>query len=282
MLGSSGFHTQSNTMELLYGVNSGLIAATLVLSMALAMEIGYRRGRSAYERGEAAAADHMLAIQASILGVLGLLLAFALSLALQRFDSRSVAVIDEANAIGTTYLRSQLLRSPMREEVRDLLRTYVNLRVAAGATTSVEGARRAELLEEAEHSQSDLWGIAVRAVEIDPGPATSALFIQALNDMIDSYGRREEALARHVPEIVLLLLYMAFLLAGGVVGRAAGLAGHRPVTVSYAMMVLIVALVFIIIDLDRPRRGVIVVSQKSLVDLAAAMQRDAVPRGGRH
>jgi uncharacterized membrane protein (Fun14 family) len=104
------------------------------------------------------------------------------------------------------------------------------------------------------------------------------LFIQALNELIDSYGRRDAALGRHVPELVLFLLYGTFLMTGGVVGFAAGVAGHRASIVTYILVILIVVLTFIIVDLDRPRRGLIQVSQSSLIDLGAAI--DAAQSAG--
>ena len=98
-------------------------------------------------------------------------------------------------------------------------------------------------------------------------PVTSGLFIQSLNEAFDSFGRRTAALSRHVPELVLFLLYGTFMMTGGVVGFAAGFAGHRPSLVTYILIALIVVLAFIIIDLDRPRRGLIKVDQSSLIEL---------------
>ena len=266
--------------ELMYDINSGLIAAVLFLSMLAAIEIGFRTGRATRASGDEAAREHVNSIQASILAILGLLLAFTFSLSLQRYDSRSEAVVDEANAIGTAYLRSQLLRPPVRTEVQALLREYLALRVEAGATTLVDGARRKTLLAEAVQAQNALWANAVRSAEGDPSPVTSGLFIQSVNELIDSYGRRDAALSRHVPEAVLLLLYATFLLAGGIVGFASGRSGHRPSSASYVMVALIVILVFVIVDLDRPRRGLITVSQQSLLDLQAAIKADGGFGGG--
>jgi uncharacterized membrane protein (Fun14 family) len=90
--------------------------------------------------------------------------------------------------------------------------------------------------------------------------------------LIDSYGRRNAALERHVPEVVLFLLFGTFVMTLGIVGYAAGVAGHRVSSVVYIMVVLIVLLVFVIIDLDRPRRGLIEVSQKSLTELQTSIQ----------
>ena len=261
--------------ELLYDVNSGLIAGVLLLSMALAIELGHRLGLRSKGSANEATRDHISGIQSSILGILALLLGFTFSLSLQRFDSRSEAVVEEANAIGTAYLRVQLLPAAMRTEVRALLRDYLDLRVQASVLTAVDRTERQDLLAKAGRAQNALWGYAVQALEVDPNAYTPTLFAESVNQLIDNFGKRDAALSRHVPEVVLLLLYGTFLMTGAIVGFGTGIAGHRPSMVSYVLVVLIVVLVFIILDLDRPRRGLIEVSQKSLLDLQSGIAADA-------
>ena len=265
--------------ELMYDINSGAIAGVLFGSMLLAIEIGLRVGFSAKNSATEASRSHVSAIQSSILGILALLLAFTFSLSLQRFDSRSEAVVNEANAIGTAYLRAQLLPASLRDDAQVALREYLELRVQASAVSGIERAERQELLTKTARSQTTLWGFARRAAEANPNPVTSGLFIQSLNEVFDAFGRRVAALDRHVPEMVLLLLYVTFVMAGAIVGFASGAGGHRPSMASYIMIVLMVVLVFIILDLDRPRRGVIEVSQKSLYDLQAAIKGEAKALG---
>jgi len=260
--------------ELLYDIDSGLIAVALFISMALAMELGYRIGLWNKMTANDASKEHINSIQASILGILALLLGFTFSLSLQRFDSRSEAVVEEANAIGTAYLRAQLLPTPLRGEVLALMRNYVDLRVQADAQTTAPGEPRNALLAKAANAQTALWNYARRAIEQDPNSYTPVLFTEAVNTLIDSFGKRDAALNRHVPEVVLLLLYATFLMTGGIVGFASGVASHRPSLVSYFMVVLMVILVFIILDLDRPRRGLIQVSQKSMVELQSSVRAD--------
>ncbi len=255
----------------MYDINSVLIAVVLLISMVAAIEAGYLIGLKSNKSANEDAKAHVNAVQASILGILALLLGFTLSLSLQRFDNRSEAVVDEANAIGTAYLRAQLLPSGLRNNVQSLLRSYLDLRVDASALSIVNGAEREIMLAKTLQSQSTLWDCARQAAQIEPNPVTSGLFIQALNELIDNFGKRDAAINRHVPEVVLLLLYGTFLMTGGIVGFTCGIAGHRPSPVSYIMITLIVVLVFIILDLDRPRRGFITVSQKSLVDLQTAI-----------
>jgi len=262
--------------ELMYDINAGLIAAVLLAIALAAIEIGFRFGR----RSHGAAVDddakaHINATQASTLGILALLLAFTFSLSLQRFDTRSDAMVDEANAIGTAYLRAQMLPAPLRDETRALLRDYVDVRVDAGHVSIIRGDEWASLMARAGSLQNALWDGARRAAEANPSPVPSGMFVQATNDLIDSFGRRDAAINRHVPEVVLFLLLGTFLITCAIVGFSAGVVGRRPPLVSFAMVVLIVVLVFVILDLDRPIRGLIVVSEKNLLDLQASMKAEA-------
>ncbi len=258
----------------MYDLNSALIAGILFVSMAMTLELGYRVGLRGSARSDEDAKTHVNAIQASLLGVLALLLGFTFSLALQRFDSRSEAVVAEANAIGTTYLRTELLPPGIRDEARRLVVDYLQLRVEASTISLSHSAERQQLLDRSNQISDALWARGVRAAAEEPAVSTS-LFLSAVNDMMDAFGRRDAELDRHVPELVLFLLYFTFIMTGTIVGYAAGVGRHRASFVSYIMVALIVLLVFIIIDLDRPRRGLIEVSQKNLIDLQAELAAKA-------
>lgn len=97
-------------------------------------------------------------------------------------------------------------------------------------------------------------------------------YAASLNDMIDALGSRDAAIERHVPEIVIMMLFATFLLSGVMLGYASGIAGAMPAAPAYMMMVLIVILVFMIIDLDRPRRGLIEVDQSPMVELLKSLR----------
>ncbi|MEZ5460371.1 hypothetical protein [Dokdonella sp.] len=262
-------------LDLIFQQNSLLISAGIFAGMVLAVEFGYRLGRPVQGRESDTTRTHINAIQGSLLGFLALILGFTLSLSLQRYDMRSQAVVDEANAIGTTWLRAQLLPDSVRTQVQDRLRQHVDLRVRAGSIDLAHESDRDVLLGNTNQNLDAVWALALQAAVEKPEMVATGLFIQALNDMIDSYGRRDAALARHVPNEILFLLFATFVLTGGVVGYAAGVAGHRPSVTTYVLLVLIVVLSFVIMDLDRPRRGIIRIDQSSLVNLGAAL--DAGP-----
>lgn len=259
--------------EHLYGIDSGVIAAVLFVSMVVVIELGYRLGLRRQHAETEDSKSHINAIQGSMLGILALLLGFTFSQSLQRFDSRSEAVVEEANAIGTAWLRAQLLPDAVRGDTQALLRAYVDARVAASTRSDVQKSEVDALSVKTLELQNRLWDQVRRAVEIEPHPLKTGLYLQALNEVFDDFGKRDAARSRHVPELVLLLLYVTFMMAGAIVGLGCGVAGHRPSAVSYVMVGLIVVLVFIILDLDRPRRGLIEVSQQSLIDLQISMRK---------
>ncbi len=257
-------------MLFVYTVNSVLIALVLFALILAANEAGYRFGRGSRPPDEGRKSQ-TTAIQAAMLGLLALLLGFTFTMALQRFDQRSEAVIVEANAIGTAALRGELLPGDLARQARALLGQYVDLRLRAGDVDLAHQEQRREAHAAAGRLQQQLWTIALRASEADPRPTTTGLFIQAVNDLIDAYGRRHAALQKHVPQVVFILLFAVFVIAGAILGYAGGLMGSRPLVATVAMAMLIVLVIFLIIDLDRPRRGLIRVSQDSMLDVAAAL-----------
>lgn len=259
-------------MTALYSVPSVLAACLLLCLLLVTIEIGHKVGRVRAKASTEASREHINSMQSAILGLLALLLAFAFSLSLQRFDSRSEAVVDEANAIGTAFLRADLLPPPLHVEARQAIATYLDIRVEEARLAIPDHATRAAVNERAVNAQAALWRIGVQASRVDATWST-LLFVQAINELIDSFGRRNAALDRHVPELVTTLLFATFLLAGAILGFAAGVADHRPSLVTYVLVGLMVVLVFIVLDLDRPRRGVIQVSHASLLDLQTELHK---------
>lgn len=250
----------------MYSQSSFLIVSGLFIFMVLAMEIGFRSGlRRQVKATEAITQAN--AVLVSMLGLLALLLAFTFSAALQRYEDRSRTVVAEANAIGTTYLRARLLPLGMQDEVRALLRQYLDVRIQEGRVDSTEPELHQSLLRQAKLMEARLWSHAVKAAELDKSVVTSGLFIQSLNELIDTSTTRNAALNRQVPEIVLLLMFATIIMTTATLGYASGIAGHRVTLAAFVLVMLIALVVYLIIDLDRPRRGAIQVSHESMLSL---------------
>ncbi|WP_415921427.1 hypothetical protein [Tateyamaria sp. SN6-1] len=256
----------------MYDIPTLWIALGLLLGMFGAMFAGRVIGRRHPARDETETGQ-VTATQASILGILGLLLGFTFSVALGRHDARSAAVVSEANAIGTAWLRTDLLNDP--DTAKDLMRAYATERLRASTIPASLSEERDASLAQAEQTFAALWSEAARIVREAPNPATTA-FANALNDVIDELAARDAAIDRHVPEVVLIMLYLTFLLSGGLLGYGSGVSRTRITATALVMPVLIVSLVFVIIDLDRPRRGLIIVDQGPLIATVAAMEQRVV------
>ncbi len=271
MLRNSGNHAAGRVAmtEIMYDKSSVLIAIILFVSMLVAIECGGLIGRRLRAGADKGIRTQITSLQASLLGILALLLGFTFSQSLQRYDARSAAVVEEANAIGTAYLRARLLPSTQADESMALMREYIASRIAAGAISMDRPDERRLYLDAAKRLQEQLWQLGLQGIETSDRPPTVNLYLQSLNDMFDANTSRDAALNRHVPELVLFLLYGAFILTGSLLGYSAGINASRVSLSTYTLVVLIVVLVFIIIDLDRPRRGLIEVDQGPLIELGA-------------
>ncbi len=130
-----------------------------------------------------------------------------------------------------------------------------------------------ELERKASQLHEKLWLLAAAVNSKEPRNFTTGLFITALNELIDAKGLRDTALDNHVPASVLVLLFAAAILAVGMVGYCNGVANHRAVVVTGMLIVLFALTTFVIVDLDRPRRGLIRVSQISMTELKKSLNK---------
>jgi len=259
--------------EVLYGLSSAGIAMSLLVIILLTVEAGFRAGRRQHGGVEDSVKDQTKAVDASILGLLSLLLGFTFTMALQHFDARHHAMVKEANAIGTAHVRAALLPAPHDQNAAQLLRNYVDQRVLAGEVDLAQSHPFAQLAEKTSGLQRELWSEATAAARKDPGPVTTGLFAQAVNDLMDAQVERDAALERHVPEYILVLLMVVAIAGSLITGYSSGLAGRQRPTWAFGGLSIVIALVvFMIADLDRPRRGLIHVGQVELLQLKAGME----------
>jgi hypothetical protein len=208
-------------------------------------------------------------LQGALLGVVGLLLAFGLSLAVSRYEDRRTNVVSEANAIGTTYLRAQTLDEPVRSRSLDLLVRYTQsaLRLSKQVPGSA-GQRDAAALEE--RIQRRLWQQGARALEEAPTASAPRLYVETLNEMIDAESVRVAALGNRVPTAVLVLEVLGSALALGLLAAYLAIVGRGVLAVSLAS-VLVAFLLLVTADLDRPTRGMIRIPDTVLANQLASM-----------
>jgi hypothetical protein len=256
----------------IWRMNELLILLFLIVIYCMAGESGYRLGLWRRARDESDK-SHIGALQGALLGLLALLIGFSFSMAVSRYDIRKSLVLKEANAIGTTYLRTDFLPAEQRLEARRLLRAYVDSRLEF-VNARIDDSVVARVYATGADLQSKVWTIASAAANQNPQSEAAGLLISSLNEMIDTGEARRGAIDNHVPEAVLALLIVVSCGALGFIGYGSGLANRRrlPSTITYIILSTLVLV--IIMDLDRPRRGLIQVSQASMLRLQESLNAD--------
>jgi hypothetical protein len=208
-------------------------------------------------------------LQAALLGVVGLLLAFGLSLAVSRYEDRRSNIVSEANAIGTTYLRAQTLAEPVRSRSLELLVRYT--RSAIRISDQVPGSDEADDARAHEaRIERRLWALAGDALETAPTASAPRLYVETLNEMIDGETARVAALSNRVPTAVLVLEILGSALALGLLAAYLAIVGRGVLAVTLAAA-LVAFLLLVTADLDRPTRGMIQVPDTALKNQLASM-----------
>jgi hypothetical protein len=256
----------------LFAMNAWAVAVLVFVFTFAAAEIGYLSARRWKKGGNALKREHLKATQTTVAALLGLLLAFSLSMSVDRFENRKAAVVDEASAIGTAYLRVTLLPEPQRSQAEQEFKEYLDHRLDLARPdwfTDAGAALRAQQSE----MQREIWALGVSASRIDPRAVTTGLFVEAVNEMIDSAGRRDAGLRNHVPESVLYMIMAVCLVTVGTIGFFSGLEGARSLIATALMCVVLAAVVFVIMDFDRPYRGILKVGQQPMIELRQSMDQ---------
>jgi len=258
------------TFELLYSVNQWVLFATSVALLYASAEIGFRLGRRSAAEMHADSHSRVATIEGALLGLLALLLGFAFAMSMNRFEARKDLVLEEANNLQTAYLRAKLLPEPHGANSARLLREYLGYRVDYyKAGDDMQRARAA--LNAAVAVQAKMWAEAVAAVRRSSDEVTTGYFVETLNQLIDDEAKRTAAMSNHVPEAMLWLLLLMACFTVAVTGYSSGLGNQRLVGLRFILSLLIAATLLVIVDLDRPRRGLIEVSENSIVSLRSQL-----------
>jgi hypothetical protein len=230
--------------------------------------VGHLVGRALRSRSDSFR-EPLGVLQGALLGVVGLILAFGLALAVGRYESRRAAVVAEANAIGTTYLRAQTLAEPLRTRSLERLVSYTDTSIRLAHAIPDSAAARAAVAD-GQELQRELWGLAGQALAGTPTASAPRLYVETLNEMIDMQTVRTSALNNRVPPAVLWLEVAAAAVALGLLAVYLAVLGRGVLTALLAAS-LVSVLLLVIFDLDRPKRGLITVPATALTDLRASM-----------
>lgn len=236
-------------------ITSILLTGGLFVGMIALLELGRWLGRRRLGKDEEGGRAGLGAVEGAVFALMGLLIAFTFSGAATRFDARRQLIVEEANAIGTAWLRLDLLPSGTQPELRDLFRGYLDARLAVyQKLPDLQGAR-AEL-DKANALQGEIWKRAVTASQQASTPLAAQL-IPALNETFDIATTRTMAAQIHPPAVIFVMIGVLALMCSLLAGYAMAGGKSRSWIHSIGFALIMATTVYVILDLEFPRFGLI-------------------------
>ena len=209
----------------------------------------------------------------ALLALLGLLLAFSFGMSVDKHDRRRALAVADANAIGDFYTTTRLVAEPVRTELHAAVRDYVGLRLAAaghGAPFEIEES----MLRQSAALHATMSGLVGQAVQDQSRAPVAVVLVQTLNGLTSSHASWLMASRDHLPGSIVILLLAASVLGIAILARND--APHSPSVLAFVALVSF--LVYVILDLNQPLRGLITVSREPMERLSAAIVADEAPR----
>lgn len=244
-----------------------VVVGSIFAVVFIALEIGYHIGRRT-SRDKAPDTPHLGAVVGAMLGLVGLLLGFSFAGAVARYNDRQQMVVREASAIGTAYLRADMLDEPHRETLRRRLREYADSRVALAMARTPHAI--AEAAQGSESHLTGIWDAARDGVRASPQFAMAVL--PPVNEVIDLHTFHMVSIHRHMPPFATLILVLSVCISLAVMGYSAGISHKRNHAVTISLSILLGMTLWLIIDIDYPRRGLIRINDSPILDLPRSLK----------
>lgn len=237
-----------------------------VMIVVLSITTGYALGLWRRKQTGEALVGAVGSVVGAMLGLLAFILAFTFGISANRFDTRKQLLLDEVNAIETTFLRAELIPEPYNSESRKLLKKYVDIRVSIAAITDINTVLVA--IDESEKLQESLWRQAVGLARAGYNAEFESAFIQSLNDVIDLHTARvTQALQYRIPMGVWAVLFLLTIFTMVAVGYQFGISRVHSYTVYFFLAVGFSLLIVVIADLDDTKRGNLKTNQMPMLEL---------------
>lgn len=242
-----------------------------VLLVMVFIEAGYRLGTVAHRTSEEEKESPISGVAGAVLGLTAFILAFTFAIVADRYDARKALVREDAHAIRVAYQRADFLPAPDRAESKQLLKRYLEARLAYGESGEGTAGEVAPLLVENDRIQRRLWRIAVANAERDMNSDVAALYIESLSEMerVHAY-RLAIGVRTRIPTSIWLVLYALTILGMVSMGYHAGIAGSRRSKATWIVAIAFALVISLIASLDRPA-GFIRVTQQPLADVRDLM-----------
>jgi hypothetical protein len=246
---------------LIYYAEPWVLTVLFTIVLGLAIELPYQI-RRLFEKNDSLKVASFSAVQAGLLTLAAFVLGLSFSQAQSRYDTRRALVVKEANAIGTTWLRSDQLDTAQERRFRSLLIDYTTTRLQAYQLKPKlvpEGQRRPyqDYLDKSNADQAEMWSITSSAVRAHPQNLGLSLLMETLNDTIDVSSEQLQALTTHVPIAVIDLTLILTILGAMSLGLRFAADGARSAALSFIFVAASVIVVTMMIDYDRPQAGLI-------------------------
>lgn len=247
------------------------IAIGLFVGVLAMLELGRWLGLR-HRRKEPDAVGVTGAIDAAVFALLGLLIAFTFSGGLSRFDTRRDLIVQETNAIGTAYLRLDLLPAEAQPPLRDAFRRYLDERIATYRKLPDVRASRIAALH-ANDIQREIWSGSVAACKAADSPSTTMLLVPALNAMFDIATTRAMATELHPPATIYVMLGVVVLISALLAGYGTSSGKTRRWFHVIGFAAIVAVTIYVILDVEYPRLGLIRVDafDHALVELREHM-----------
>ena len=258
-----------------YLLDQWLIILVMFSVLVVASEIGFRTG--VRKRGMPESERSLVSgTGAAMLGLLGLLLGFTLAMAIGRWDERRDIIVDESNAIGTLSLRAGFLEEPLRDELRETLREYTKARIVLGShRDDLDKWHAARAKSEMLHAQ--IWATIERANNSELSPAVMSSLIASANEVIDIHELRLASIENYLPVSLLILLLGVGAVAMSFLAWSFGAGTHGSRKAVLMLGLLIAAVLLLIMDLNRPQRGMIDVGVETLERTQDSIEAQPIP-----
>jgi hypothetical protein len=238
--------------------------------MFAANEVGYRVGRRSSQRESEQSRAVSGSLKSSVIGLVALLLGFTFAMTTSRFNERQHLVLDEANAVGTCYLRAGVLSEPQREKIRSTLVNYTDARLEF-FRTALNHADYDRTTKAMDTAITELWSHVELAVKVEPEMVRLSQIIPAANSVIDLNTTRAWEGRNRTPVPVIILLAVCAVVSSGLMGHSSGQTRFRHLGLWLALNVLIVLVIYVVLDFDRSRRGLIQVDHTALEETRTSM-----------
>ena len=240
--------------------------ATFALTL-IVLWISARAGARFAHRVDGIREDFNVILTAT-LTLLSLIIGFTFSMAVSRYDQRKLYEAEEANSIGTEYVRSELLSADDSDSVRRLLRDYLDERILFYQTHDEETLQ--QINTSTAHVKTKLWAAVKSVASPNPNPITS-LFVSGMNDVLNSQGYTEAAWLNRIPVVAWTLLNLIAICANVMVGLSLRRARSHNILIAILPAIVSVSLL-LIADIDSPRGGLIHVRPENLMSLARSLR----------